>query len=127
MQNPDIDNNDEKPLDPTMEKVRRKMIRLLGVSLGVMFIGVMAVLAAVVYKIRTSGDEEAQTAVAQSVSNRAFVANLDVILPADFQVQGFNLDGARGAVHGVDQNGVSQILIIDLTNGEIISTVNLRN
>lgn len=127
MQNPDIDNNDEKPLDPTMEKVRRKMIRLLGVSLGVMFIGVMAVLAAVVYKIRTSGDEEAQTAVVQSIANSSFIENLDVILPQGFQIQGFNLDGARGAVHGVDQNGVSQILIIDLSNGEIISTINLRN
>ena len=127
MQNPDIENNDEKPLDPTMEKVRRKMVRLLGVSLGVMFIGVMAVLAAVVYKIRTSGDEEAQTSVVQSIANSSFVENLDVILPQDFQIEGFNLDGTRGAVHGVDQNGVLQILIIDLSNGEIISTINLRN
>lgn len=127
MQNPDIDNNEDKPLDPTMERVRRKMVRLLGVSLGVMFIGVMAVLAAVVYKIRTSGDEEAQTVAVQAISNSSFVENLDVIVPEGFEVQGFDLDGARGAVSGVDQNGVSQILIIDLSNGNIISTVNLRN
>lgn len=127
MQNPDIDNNEDKPLDPTMERVRRKMVRLLAVSLGVMFIGVMAVLAAVVYKIRTGGDEEAQTVAVQAISNSSFVANLDVILSEGFDVKGFDLDGARGAVRGVDQNGVMQILIIDLSNGDIISTVNLRN
>lgn len=45
---------DEQPepvLDPAMERVRRKMIRLLAVSIGVMLIGLMAVLIAVVYKI----------------------------------------------------------------------------
>ena len=48
--NPDID-GDEQPLDPAMERVRRKMIRLLAVSIGIMVIGLMAVLAAIVYKI----------------------------------------------------------------------------
>ncbi|MFC4626269.1 hypothetical protein ACFO1V_13825 [Daeguia caeni] len=40
-----------------MEKVRRKMIRLLAVSIGVMLVGLMAVLGAVVYKINKSSDE----------------------------------------------------------------------
>ena len=33
------DDPDDKPLDPEMEKVRRKMVRLLAVSIGIMFIG----------------------------------------------------------------------------------------
>lgn len=44
-------------LDPAMERVRRKMIRLLAISIGVMLIGLMAVLGAVVYKINKSPDE----------------------------------------------------------------------
>ena len=48
------DDLDEKPLDPEMEKVRRKMVRLLAVSIGVMFIGLMAVLGAIVYKIHAA-------------------------------------------------------------------------
>jgi hypothetical protein len=44
------DDLEEKPLDPDMEKVRRKMVRLLAVSIGIMFIGLMAVLGAIVYK-----------------------------------------------------------------------------
>ena len=42
-----------------MEKVRRKMIRLLGVSIGVMMAGLMAVLFAIVYKMNGGGKETA--------------------------------------------------------------------
>ncbi|WP_343312715.1 hypothetical protein AAIB41_07645 [Brucella sp. BE17] len=51
------DQPSEPPLDPAMERVRRKMIRLLAVSIGVMLIGLMAVLVAVVYKINRAPDE----------------------------------------------------------------------
>ncbi len=42
---------EEEPLDPVLERVRRKMVRLLVVSIGIMMLGLMAVLVAVVYKI----------------------------------------------------------------------------
>ena len=42
---------DEKPLDPALEKVRRKMIRLQIVSGCVLFVSLMAVFGAVVYKV----------------------------------------------------------------------------
>lgn len=127
MQNHDDDNIDEKPLDPVMEKVRRKMVRLLGVSLGVMFIGVMAVLAAVVYKIRSGDDAEVPLEKVQMMSAVNFAEKMDVILPLGFKVDGFNLDGARGAIHGKGSDGISRILLVDLTNGEVISTLTLRN
>ncbi len=50
---------EEKPLDPATEKLRRKMMRLLGVSIGIMFVGLMAVLGAIVYKI-SGPDEQTQ-------------------------------------------------------------------
>lgn len=55
------DDEEDKPLDPTTERVRRKMVRLLGVSIGIMMVGLMAVLGAIVYKIayRQNGDEAA--------------------------------------------------------------------
>ncbi len=59
--NPDID-AEEQPLDPAMERVRRKMIRLLAVSIGIMVIGLMAVLAAIVYKINQPVSEVATAA-----------------------------------------------------------------
>lgn len=43
--------DEDKPLDPAVERVRRKMMRLMAVSIGIMMIGLMAVLVAIVYKI----------------------------------------------------------------------------
>lgn len=45
---------DEEPLDPAVEAIRVKMVRLLMVSGGIMMLGLMAVLLAIVYKINAS-------------------------------------------------------------------------
>jgi hypothetical protein len=50
MARPTIDDNEEKPLDPAVEKVRRKLVRFVAINLGLLFLALMAVLAAVVYK-----------------------------------------------------------------------------
>ena len=41
----------EKPLDPEVEAVRRRLARLMAVSIGIMMIGLLAVLGAIVYKM----------------------------------------------------------------------------
>ena len=63
----ELDQEEEKPLDPEMEKVRRKMVRLLVVSIGIMILGVMAVLAGVVYKV-IEPDEEGQAVASGSLT-----------------------------------------------------------
>lgn len=50
----------EEPLDPAVERVRRKLVRLLMVSSGVMVLGFAAVVAAVVYRV--SRDDAPATA-----------------------------------------------------------------
>ena len=63
MSNQKPDEQEEKPLDPVMENVRRKMVRLQLVSGGVMLVMLMAVLGAIVYKVtRLSDQDAAQTA-----------------------------------------------------------------
>jgi hypothetical protein len=127
MQDLNVDKEDEKPLDPEMEKVRRKMVRLLGVSLGIMFIGVMAVLAAVVYKINAAGDDEVANPAMQSEIPVMISNDLEVILPVGFTVVSFDLDGVRGAITGTATDGKQHIFIVDLKSGEIISDILLRN
>jgi hypothetical protein len=127
MQDLNVDKEDEKPLDPEMEKVRRKMVRLLGVSLGIMFIGVMAVLAAVVYKINAAGDDEIANPAMQSEIPVMISNDLEVILPVGFTVVSFDLDGVRGAITGTATDGKQHIFIVDLKSGEIISDILLRN
>ena len=47
------DNDDEKPLDPAAERVRRKLVRFMAINLGILFLALMAVVAALVYKSMT--------------------------------------------------------------------------
>lgn len=128
MQNEPYDNEDDKPLDPVLEKVRKKMIRLLAVSLGIMFAGIMALLVAVVYKANSGEDENVaqSTFSANAQSAISFSDELEVILPLGFDIKSFDLDGSRGSVLGVSSDGVERVLIIDLTDGKILSDIVLR-
>jgi hypothetical protein len=94
------DDLDEKPLDPEMEKVRRKMVRLLAVSIGVMFIGLMTVLGAIVYKFtqsrRCTGHRKARRRLfACSVPSDAPVEGCRRALPA-----GSSLKASRSTATG---------------------------
>ena len=53
MAQPD-DDKDDKPLDPAVEKVRRKLVRFIAINLGLLFVALMAVVGAIVYKTRTA-------------------------------------------------------------------------
>jgi len=63
MARPAIDDEGEKPLDPAVEKVRRKLVRFVAVNLGLLFIALMAVLAALVYKSRTAAPPATEIAL----------------------------------------------------------------
>ncbi len=56
-----IENEDEGELDPAMERVRRKLVRLLIVSSGIMIVGFAAVVAGIFYRVSEmdSGPAEA--------------------------------------------------------------------
>ncbi len=68
--NPKIEPSDEdKPLDPATEKVRKKLVKFSAVFMGLNMLALMAVLAAIVYKISGSGDEAAAVANAPALQN----------------------------------------------------------
>ena len=52
---PPYDTDDDAPLDPAAERLRRKLVRLLLVSGGIMMLGLIAVFAAIVYKLSERG------------------------------------------------------------------------
>ncbi len=50
---------EERALDPAIERVRRKMMRLMMVSVAIMMIGLIAVIGAIVYKLSARGTSAA--------------------------------------------------------------------
>ncbi|MEM9104215.1 MAG: hypothetical protein AAGC96_01060 [Pseudomonadota bacterium] len=125
MSNVELDQEEEKPLDPEMEKVRRKMVRLLVVSIGIMILGVMAVLAGVVYKV-IEPDEDTQTVAAGTlaVPNGAPL-QLTGTLPPGFEVEQVSLDGARILFFGMRTDGSRSAIILDAGSGATIAEIAL--
>ena len=58
------DTEDDEPLDPAVERVRRKLMTLLLVSSGIMGLGFLAVLLAIVWRVSNLGEPEVEAAAA---------------------------------------------------------------
>ena len=91
---PSIDDNDEKPLDPVVERVRRRVSRLIliaGLTLG---LGIFAVFGAILYKIVAAGDK-APAAAWRPGEAVPTLGRAEMGLPADARLIATALDGRR--------------------------------
>ncbi|UXN65032.1 fimbrial protein [Phyllobacterium sp. A18/5-2] len=122
--NQDLD-GEEEPLDPAMERVRRKMIRLLAVSIGIMVIGLMAVLAAIVYKINQPVQEVA-TVTRSQTAGQALGAALEgeaITLDPGTRILSHNLSDNTLSLETRLGDGSRQILLYDVTTKRVIARI----
>lgn len=121
------DELEDKPLDPAMENVRRKMVRLQLVSAGVMLVMLMAVLGTIVYKLtRTNGSAQAApTTAAVSVPADAPV-NAIAALPAGFTVSDVALSGSQLLFYGSLPGAEPRAIVFDIGTGRIVADVTVR-
>jgi hypothetical protein len=119
------DEQEDKPLDPAMENVRRKMVRLQLVSASVMLIMLMAVLGAIVYKVtrNDAGAEAAQPAV--SVPGDAPLSAI-AALPAGFSVTNVSLSGSQLLFYGSLPGAEPRAIVFDIRAGRIVADVTVR-
>jgi hypothetical protein len=113
----------EEPLDPAMEKIRRKMMLLILVSGGILFLCFMAVLGAIVYKVsqRPAAPAPAASAGGFSVpAGQPLAATAE--LPAGFILQSVSGSGGQITFFGT-LNGTPKVLVFDLTAGRVIADV----
>ena len=122
----ELEQEEEKPLDPEMERVRQKMVRLLVVSIGIMFLGVMAVLAGVVYKVMTPDAEPEIAAGERFAVPSDGPLRTTAALPDGFSVDNVALDGSRILFYGRKPDGSAGALIVDVTTGRVIAEISLK-
>ena len=91
-----------------MERVRRKLARLMVVSIGIMLVGLMAVLGAVVYKSSGAG---APQGTAEAV--------LDI--PDGFSVSDTAVSDARILFFGSMPGGEARVLVFDVQTGALVA------
>lgn len=104
------DSDEEAPLDPAAERLRRKLVRLLFLSGGIMMLGLIAVFAAIVYKVRASGEGAAQLSTSSPVE-----ANIAV--PPGYKIVATALDGNRALLTLAGPDGSTSLLLVDLGSG----------
>jgi hypothetical protein len=106
------DETDEPPLDPAAIRLRRKMVRLLFVSGGIMILGLIAVFAAIVYKL----NERAPNASAAAFSAASPVEG-QIAIPTGYRIVASALDGERALLTLAAPDGSTSLLLIDLASG----------
>ena len=116
-----IDDEDEKPLDPAVERVRRRVLRFMAINMGVLFVALMAVAIAIVYRI--GSDEEAP---AERVGAPSIAAQGTIALPADARIVSQSLSGGRLSVEVALSGGERAFLIYDLASGGVVSRITVE-
>ncbi len=109
-----VTDQDDAPLDPAQERLRRKLVRLLFVSGGIMMLGLIAVFAAIVYKVGESG--RAAEAAAVGLSAQEPVEGR-IAIPSGHRLVSTALDGDRALLRLEAPGGASVLILVDLATG----------
>jgi hypothetical protein len=105
----------EKPLDPATERLRRKLVRLLALSVSTLFIGVMAVLGAIVYKLNRDAPPANPVA-----------AELAIALPPGSILLDVSAAGDTALLRlSAEADGTQSLLRVDLSTGAVLARYRL--
>jgi len=116
------DDQEDKPLDPAMESVRRKMVRLQIVSGAIMFVSLMAVFGAVVYKVTRPAPAGAPAVASNGVPTDSPVSGT-VSLPAGFAVQSTSLSGSQILFYCQGSDGKHRAIVVETRTGHTVADI----
>ena len=111
-----LDDEGEKPLDPAVERVRRKLVRFVAINLGILFVALIAVVAALVY--RNLSRQPATPPVAEMVQGR-------IVLPAGARVVSQSLSGDRILIDAELSGGGRALFVYDIAANRMIGRFDL--
>lgn len=118
MTQPTIHDEDEKPLDPAVEKVRRKLVRFVVINLGLLFAALMAVVAALVYKSMTVPAPAVDAGIEMAVPEG--VVEGEIRIPTGARIVSQSLSGNRVALSLEMSDGGRAIYLYDLGARRVI-------
>ena len=119
MARPALDDEDEKPLDPAVERVRRKLVRFVAINLGLLFIALMAVVGALVYKSRTTAPPTA-VETGLDVPSPEGVIEGQIPVPAGARIVSQSLSGNRISLSLELADGSRAIYLYDVAERRMV-------
>jgi hypothetical protein len=126
MARPYADEQEEKPLDPHLESVRRKMIRFMAINLGILFLALMVVIAALVYKSRGAKAPAGQAASEIPAPPGAPLSG-DIVLPVGARVLSQSLSGNRISIEAELADGNRAIFVYDIAERRMVGQFAIRS
>ncbi|MDB5553516.1 MAG: hypothetical protein JWL86_3500 [Rhizobium sp.] len=128
MTNPNFTDEEEKPLDPAMEKIRRKMVRLLVVSSSVIILGLMAVVFSIVYKIDRNKPDQSRLPANTATATPDIVpaARQSITLPEGFVLESSSLSGNRILISGAGADGRKRMIVYDIGTGKQVTEIEVK-
>ena len=124
MVQPEDDQTEEKPLDPAVERVRRKLVRFIAINLGILLLALMAVVAALVYRATRVERQSASPAELQAPSGAAVYG--EIALPPGARIAGHTLSGNRLSLYVELAGGAHSILIYNMAEGRMVGRFDVR-
>jgi hypothetical protein len=103
------DETEEKPLDPAVERVRRKLVRFVAINLGILFVAVMAVVIALVYR-NMSRQAAAPAGMVQGT----------IALPSGARIVSQSLSGDRILVDAELTGGGRALFVYDIAANRMV-------
>jgi len=125
MTRPYAEDEEEKPLDPSVENVRRKLIRFMGINLGLLFLALMVVIVALVYKSRTA--ESPSPVVAGDIQVPAGQPlEGDIMLPVGARIVSQSISGNRISLDVELAEGGRAIFVYDIAGQRLVGRFTVR-
>ena len=118
------DLDDDKPLDPAAERVRQRLVRFMAVNLTILFLAVMVVVGAVVYRAFLS-DRGKEPDPAAATETTPLAASGALSLPSGAEIVSQSLSANRLSLH-IRQAGAEAILVFDLSTGQQVGRFDIR-
>lgn len=120
-----IDDDEDKPLDPSVERVRRRLARFMAVNLGILFLAVMAVAGAIVYKLGGIGGPARSDVAGTPPPSGEEMASGRIVLPAGARLTGQTLSGNRLLLDAVLADGTTALFIYDVAERRMIARLDV--
>lgn len=134
----------QKPLDPAVERIRRKLMRLMIISVGITILLIVAVLVGIIYKVMSTPAPTQQAAAQPSqivsqlsntsaelqnnvpqIPTKPELLNRLVDLPLGTRILSQSLSGNLISLETLTPEGKSELVIYDYKQDNLIAKITL--
>lgn len=116
----------DHPLDPAVERVRKKLMRFMIVSISITLILILAVLFAVIYKTVKMGSAPKQTDFFSSYNKKPEIAHHTLFLPKNTEILSQSLAEDKIMLKILTPEGQTKFMVYNYHTGALIAVLSLE-